>query len=156
MVPKLPILQYTAFYGFRKCTYSILSTKSNRNISYGTGFCIFIKFSLGAILRTARTSCACGSRLPIGGDQGHRNRHLRSWDIAPTRGRSRMVDLRQTGMDRHRSYVSAPRSWHGSSSNTRACESRRRVVVFSENQNRIAVNELGLGPLSADETRMAL
>ena len=53
----------------------------------------------------------------------------------------------QTGMGRHRSHVMARRSWHGSSSkNTRACESRRRVVVFSENQNRIVVNELGLGP----------
>jgi hypothetical protein len=119
-------------------------------------FCIFVKFSLGAILRTARTSWARGIRLPIGGDQGHRNRLVRSWESAPTRGHSRMVDLRQTGMDRHRSYVSAPRSWHGSSSNTRACESRRRVVVFSENQNRIVVNELWLGPLSADEKRKAL
>jgi hypothetical protein len=43
--PMLPILQYTAFYGFRKCTYSILRIKSNRNIRHGLDFCIFIKFS---------------------------------------------------------------------------------------------------------------
>ena len=61
-----------------------------------------------------------------------------------------------SGMDRHRSYVSAPRSSHGSSSNTRPCESRRRVRVFPGNPNRIVINELGLGPPSAYEKRMAL
>ena len=61
-----------------------------------------------------------------------------------------------SGMVRHRSYVSAPRSSHGSSSNTRPCESRRRVRVCLGNPNRIVINELGLGLPSAYEKRMAL
>ncbi len=61
-----------------------------------------------------------------------------------------------SGMDRHRSYVSAPRSWHASSSNTRPSECRRRVRVFPRNPNRIVINELGLGLPSAYAKRMAL
>ncbi len=77
-----------------------------------------------------------------------------AWTVLAWTGTGTGMD--GSGMDRHRGYVSAPRSSHGSSSNTRARESRRRVRVFPGDPNRIVINELGLGPPSAYEKRMAL
>ncbi len=75
----------------------------------------------------------------------------------------------RSGMDRHWDWHG--RVWHGQAPQQlrigpsivarfeleySAVREPRRVRVFPGNPNRIVVNELGLGPLSADEKRMAL